>query len=166
MSKRSLTLKTSLVKDKDARNKFLTELKDYISQQSHGLRHWTGPQVHRTWGESALNRKLGPNGKGVGDIMISLHTGEGPEGCSSPSLSEQAPLLVVRVKRSVSPKTTNSKLRKMNGPVSYNRRTHREVFDKYDSFYYGGPEFWKKASSTLADLIEPLLQSFADRIDL
>ena len=164
MGERSLTLKKSLVKDKDSRNRFLTELKDYISQQSHGLRHWAGPNVHTTWGESALNRKIGPNEKGVGDIMISLHTGEGPEGCLLPGLSDQAPLLVVRVKRSVSPKTTNSQLRKTNGPVSYSRRTPREVVDQYDSFYYGGPQFHNRASSTLAELIEPLLQSFADRM--
>ena len=164
MAARSRSLKRSLVQSKDDRNKFLREFKDYISQQSHGLRHWTGPRTHSTWGESLLSRRAGPVEEGPGDILIGIHTGDGPDGCISPTLTKQAPLLVVRVKRVLSPKTANANLKKEIISVSFNRRTHREIVDEYDSFYFGGTEYHNRAASTLAKLLEPLLQSFADRL--
>ncbi len=93
------------------------------------------------------------------DLHIGIHTANGKAGCNTSGLERDAPLLVVRVSRSLSPKTANQKLRSSYDFDLYHRTSKENVGD-FDAFYIKGP----KSTAKIAKMIEPLLESFAKRL--
>jgi hypothetical protein len=151
--------KTFVSDDVECRN-FLKELRSLIVKQSHdGLSQWTNPTHNPLWGGVLMWRKKDPTSDSANDLHIGIHTGVGKDGCNKPGLVRDAPLLVVRVSRSLSPKTANQTLRSSNVFKSY-RRTSREETKRFDAFYIMG----SKSTATIAKMIEPMLESFSKRL--
>ena len=153
-------LKPTLIDNDDECRKFLKELLSLVRKQNHdGLMEWTSPTLNEKWGGILMWRKDDPTADSSSDLHIGVHTGIGRDGCNKPALLRDSPLLVVRVSRSLSPKTANQKLRSEHDFPSY-QRTSREDTDKFDAFYISGA----KSTTTIAKTIEPVLQSFAKRL--
>ena len=151
--------KTLLSDDVECRN-FLKELRALVCKQNHnGLLEWTIPTHNPQWGGVLMWRKKDPTSDSANDLHIGIHTGVGKAGCNKPALVRDAPLLVVRVSRDVSPKTANQNLRSSNDFKSY-QRTSREDTDRFDAFYIMG----SKSTATIAKIIRPLLESFSKRL--
>ena len=104
-------------------------------------------------------RFLFPTSDAAYDLHIGIHTGIGKDGCNKPGLLRDAPLLVVRVSRNLSPKTANQTMRSSNDFKSY-QRTSKENTGRFDAFYIIGP----KSTATIAKMIEPILESFSKRL--
>ena len=154
-------LKKTLVSDDVECRNFLKELLALVRKQNHdGLSEWTSPTHNPLWGGVLMWRKDDPASVNhANDLHIGIHTGDGKDGCNKPALERDAPLLVVRVSRDLSPKTANQTMRSSNDFKSY-QRTSREDTERFDAFYIMG----SKSTATIAKIIRPLLESFSKRL--
>jgi hypothetical protein len=132
-----MRLSKKLLHDSKARGDFLKDIKDYLCNLESGLVFWTNPSETRSWAGVLMKNRPSSRAPGRKELHIGLHIGaDQKHPATSPSLSENAPFVVLRVKKGILRKVTIKQL-KRDILTKTPQITAAEKDRGYVSFYFG-----------------------------
>lgn len=152
-----MRLSKKLLHDSKARSVFLKMIQDHLRKSESGLVFWTNPKDNPSWAGLLMKSRPSTSAAHRDELHIGIHTGgDRKHPATSPWLNENAPFVVLRVKKGILRKVTIKQL-KRDILTKTPKITAAEKDRGYVSFYFSVNEYpfgAKRIANELDSILE------------